>query len=202
MNECTNLIDSIFSKYGDPYDKYIYLGSCKKGDEDGGIDEWSYMWFADVYEMMENFRHHGYCEVLDPYPYDHDDKKAYLKIWEDFKRDFKAFRKELERSFPTFMKEDYDQTNCYWYRCYFATRDHKLFQVLTSTWNPTDNPPQKVIDLDKLSDEDVADQADAENLEAIKAHLKDIKLLLKGLKTKNGVNKGLAMVRKVADTVS
>lgn len=162
------------------------------------MDEWSYMWLDEVYEKMENFRDHGYCQVLDPYPYDHDDKKAYLKIWEDFKKDFKAFRKELERSFPSFMKEDYEKTNCYWYRCYFATRDHKLFQVVTQLWDPTANPPEKVIDLDKLSDEEVADQADAQNLAAIKDNLNDVKYLLKKLKTKNGVNKAYAMIRKVA----
>lgn len=198
MNKYTNMIDSLFSKYGKPSDKYIFLGACKQGDEDGGMDEYSYMWFSDLYEKMENFNHYENRDVLDPYPYGHDNTDEDLQIWEDFKKDFEPFRKEIESSFPDFMKEEYDQTNCYWYRCYFATRDHNLFQVTTSSWDPIDNPPTHVIDLDKLTDEDVADKADAENLAAIKAHLNDVKHLLKELKTQQGVNKGFAMVREVA----
>lgn len=34
MNKHTKMIDSLFSEYGEETDKYIYLGSCKKGDED------------------------------------------------------------------------------------------------------------------------------------------------------------------------
>lgn len=197
MNKYTNMIDSLFSKYGKPSDKYIFLGACKQGDEDGGMDERSYMGFDEVYEKMENINQYEDRHILDPYPYGHDDTYEDLQIWEDFKSDFQAFRKELDSSFPDFMKEDYDGTNCYWYRCYFATRDHKLFQVTTSSWKPTDNPPSHEIDLDKLTDQDVADKADAENLTAIKAHLNDVKHLLKELKTQQGVNKGFAMVRNL-----
>ena len=197
MNKYTNMIDSLFSKYGKPTDKYIFLGACKQGDEDGGMDEWSYMWFDEVYEKMENFNHYENRDVLDPYPYGHDDKDEDLQIWEDFKKDFEAFRKEIDSSFPDFMKEDYDSTNCYWYRCYFATRDHNLFQVVTSSWDPMDRPADHVIDLDKFTDQDVADKADAENLTAIKAHLNDVKHLLKELKTQQGVNKGFAMLRNL-----
>lgn len=198
MNKYTNMIDSLFSKYGKTSDKYIFLGACKQGDEDGGMGEYSYMWFSDVYEKLENFNSYEDRHVLDPYPYGHDSKEEDLEIWEEFKKDFKAFRMELDTSFPKFMKEDYDRTNCYWYRCYFVTRDHKLFQVLTSSWNPTDNSPENVIELNKFTDEDVADKADAQNLEDIKAHLDVINHLLKELKTKQGINKAFAMICKVA----
>lgn len=35
MNKYTNMIDSLFSKYGKPSDKYIFLGACKQGINKG-----------------------------------------------------------------------------------------------------------------------------------------------------------------------
>ena len=112
-----------------------------------------------------------------------------MKLNEYFEAELKKFLPMMYNSFPKFFKQDYEGTNEYWYRCYFATRDHKLFQMMTSNWDPEDEEREQEIDLDKMSDDKVNDDADNVNLEEIAEHVRMIKLLVKGLKTEKGRDK-------------
>lgn len=185
MNKYTEAIDAIFKKYGKEDDKYILLGCCHTDYELGELD---YFGAISVMEKLECF-HDFERPVVDPYPYENDEDKEANKLNEEFEVELKKFLPMMYNSFPKFFKADYEGTNQYWYRCYFATRDHKLFQMMTSNWDPEDEDREQEIDLDKLSDAKVKANADDVNLEEIAEHVRMIKLLVKGLKTDKGHEK-------------
>ena len=198
-NRFTTKIDELFPKYGKDTDKYIFLGCCYKGDDDGGCSEYNYFYITDLMEKLENFDDDK--GVLDPYPYDNDKDVAAMARYKSFEEEFKAFHDELRSAFPNFFKPDYEGTNCYWNRCYFATRDHKLFQVTTSerNWDPKDHPPEKIINLDNMSDDAVDMNTDKEILDSIAESLHLVKLNLKNLKTDKGRIKAYETIKKTAD---
>ena len=185
MNKYTEAIDAIFNKYGKPEDEYILLGCCHTDYDLGELD---YFGTSSVLEKLEGFND-SESTVVDPYPYGNDEDKEAMKLNEEFEAELNKFLPMMYNSFPKFFKSDYEGTNEYWYRCYFVTRDHKLFQMMTSSWDPEDGDREQEIDLDKLSDEKVNDDADNANLEEIAEHVRIIKLLVKGLKTEKGREK-------------
>lgn len=185
MNKYTEAIDAIFNKYGKPEDKYILLGCCHTDYDLGELD---YFGVMSVMEKLEYF-HDNERPVVDPYPYGNDEDEEAMKLNEYFEAELKKLLPMMYNSFPKFFKPDYEGTNEYWYRCYFATRDHKLFQMMTSNWDPEDREREQEIDLDKLSDDKVNDDADNANLEEIDERVRMIKLLVKGLKTEKGREK-------------
>lgn len=196
-NQFTTMIDEIFETYGKKTDKYIFLGYCHQGNEDGGFDEYDRISISDSLEMLEEFDPDK--GVLDPYDGGNDSDKLVTDVYESFKTAFKNLHTKLVSSFPKFFEPDYEGTNCYWNRCYFATRDHKLFQVTTSDWDPKDNPPENIINLDNMSDEAVDMNTDKEILDSIAESLHLVKLNLKNLKTDKGRLKAYETIKKTAD---
>ena len=196
-NRFTTKIDELFQKYGKDTDKYIFLGCCHQGDEDGGHGEYDYFYVAALMEKLENFDEDK--GVLDPYPYDNDKDAAAMAKNDSFTEEFTVFHDELRSAFPNFFKPDYEGTNCYWNRCYFATRDHELFQVTTSDWDPKDNPPENVINLDDMSDDAVDMNTDKEILDSIAENLHLVKLNLKNLKTDKGRLEAYEKIKETAD---
>ena len=190
MNKYTKAIDEIFEKYGKEEDQYILLGCCH---EDYDLGELRYFGVDEILEKLEYFHDAGEL-MVDPYPYEEvEDNKAAMALNDKFTKDLK----KLWKAFPHFFEENYEGTNEYWYRCYFATRDHKLFQVLTSSWNAKDTEWEEVIELDNLSEANINDSADKEYVEKIEDHLDSIKALLRDIKSDKQREKILKKIEKV-----
>ena len=194
MNKYTKAIDEIFEKYGKEEDQYILLGCCH---EDYDLGELMYFSVDAILEKLEYF-HDAEQPLVDPYPYEkgEDDKEA-MALNDKFTEDLKKLLPVLRKAFPNFFEQNYEGTNQYWYRCYFATRDHKLFQVLTSEWDPKDTEWEEVIELDKLSEDKIDDDADKEYIEKIESHLDEIKAILKFIKSDKEKEKILKKIEKV-----
>lgn len=194
MNKYTKAIDEIFEKYGKEDDQYILLGCCH---DDYDLGELDYFSVLSILEKPECF-HNAEQPIVDPYPYEagEEDKEAMLRN-ERFTKDLKNLLPKLREAFPYFFKQNYEGTNQYWYRCYFATRDHKLFQVLTSDWDPKDTEWDEVIELDKLSESKIDLAADKDYIEKIERDLEDIKSLLKSVKSDKEREKILKKIEKV-----
>ena len=194
MNKYTKAIDEIFEKYGKKEDQYILLGCCHNDYELGDLE---YFTVYEILEKLENF-HNAEQPVVDPYPYgaDENDKEA-ISINDRFTKDLKKFLPKMHKAFPYFFEPNYEDTNQYWYRCYFATRDHKLFQVMTSGWDPKDEDWEEIIELDKISEAKIDDRADKDAIEKIEIHLEEIKSLLKGIKSDSSKEKIIKKIEKV-----
>ena len=78
-----------------------------------------------------------------------------------------------------------------------VTRDHKMFQVLTSSWDAKDTEWEEVIELDKLSEDKIDNDADREYIEKIEEHLDEIKALLKDIKSDKEKEKIIKKIEKV-----
>lgn len=194
MNKYTKAIDKIFEKYGKEEDQYILLGCCH---DDYDLGELRYFGVDEILEKLEYF-HDAEQPLVDPYPYEEgDDDKEAIALNDKFTDDLRKFLPKLWKAFPHFFKENYEGTNQYWYRCYFATRDHKLFQVLTSNWDPKDTEWEEVIELDNLSEANINDSADKEYVEKIEDHLDSIKALLRDIKSDKEREKILKKIEKV-----
>lgn len=194
MNKYTKAIDEIFEKYGKEEDQYILLGCCH---DDYDLGELDYFSVGAILEKLEYF-HDAEQPLVDPYPYETGEKdKEAMSLNEQFTEDLKKLLPKLWEAFPYFFKQNYEGTNQYWYRCYFATRDHKLFQVLTSDWDPKDTEWEEVIELDKLSESKIDDAADKDYIKKIETDLEDIKSLLKSIKSDKEREKILKKIEKV-----
>ena len=188
-NKFVAAVEDLFAKYGKDDDRYILLGCCKQGDEDGGMDTDDYFSAGAVLEQLENFKPE--MHVLDPWPSeDQEDKekfKAGKKRYEEFKKDFAALQALFMSSFPDFFKPDYEGTNCYWYRCYFVNRFYQMFQVCTSDWDPNDQEWEFNINLIKLTDDSVNEEADKQDIAEIETNIRNITNLLRNLRTEHGM---------------
>ena len=194
MNKYTKAIDEIFEKYGKEEDQYILLGCCR---DDYELGEQSYFTVGAILEKLQYF-HDAEQPLVDPYPYEagEEDKEA-MSLNDKFTEDLKKILPELHKAFPHFFELNYEGTNQYWYRCYLATRDHKLFQVLTSDWDPKDTEWEEIIELDKLSEVKIGNSADKNYVENIEEHLDDIKALLKAIKSDKVKEKIIKKIEKV-----
>lgn len=194
MNKYTKAIDEIFEKYGKEEDQYILLGCCH---EDYNLGELRYFGVDEILEKLEYFHDAGEL-MVDPYPYEEvEDNKAAMALNDKFTKDLKKLLPVLRKAFPHFFEPNYEGTNQYWYRCYMVTRDHKLFQVLTSSWNAKDSEWEEVIELDNLSEANINDSADKEYVERIEDHLDSIKALLRDIKSDKQREKILKKIEKV-----
>lgn len=194
MNKYTKAIDEIFEKYGKKEDQYILLGCCH---DDYDLGELNYFTVGAILEKLEYFTD-AEQPLVDPYPYDIGDAdKEAIALNDKFTEDLKKLLPVLRKAFPHFFEPNYECTNQYWYRCYFATRDHKLFQVLTSDWDPKDTEWEEVIELDNLSEANINDSADKEYVEKIEDHLDSIKGLLRNIKSDKEREKILKKIEKV-----
>lgn len=194
MNKYTKAIDEIFEKYGKEDDRFILLGCCH---DDYDLGELIYFSAGDILEKLEYF-HDAEQPVVDPYPYGaEEDDKAAMELNDQFTEDLKKFLIKMRTAFPYFFEPNYEGTNQYWYRCYFASRDHKLFQVMTAGWNPTDREWEEIIELDNLSEAKIDDSADKDSIEKIESHLDEIKYLLKTIKSDSAKEKIIKKIEKV-----
>lgn len=194
MNKYTKAIDEIFEKYGKEEDQYILLGCCH---EDYDLGELAYFSVGHIMEKLEYFHDAGEL-MVDPYPYEEgEDRKEAMALNDKFTEDLKKLLPMLRKAFPYFLKANYEGTNQYWYRCYMVTRDHKMFQVLTSSWDAKDTEWEEVIELDKLSEDKIDNDADREYIEKIEEHLDEIKALLKDIKSDKEKEKIIKKIEKV-----
>lgn len=194
MNKYTKAIDEIFEKYGKEEDQYILLGCCH---EDYDLGELLYFSVDAILEKLEYFHDAGEL-MVDPYPYEEcEDRKEAMALNDKFSEDLKKLLPVLRKAFPHFFEPNYEGTNQYWYRCYMVTRDHKMFQVLTSSWDAKDTEWEEVIELDKLSEDKIDNYADREYIEKIEEHLDEIKALLKDIKSDKEKEKILKKIEKV-----
>lgn len=173
-NKFTTKIDEMFAKYGRPdgKDEYIILGYCHSGDEDGGTDDYEY--FDYVQESNVDGRHTGkergpHC--LFSQTEDLDD---------DFEKDWDSLSEQIWDAFRSKMRVNmFEGTNCYWYRFFAITKDHRLV-TFVSRGDMSDGD-EEIVDLDTYSQEQADTAADYELLgyiqekcEGIKSNLSDM----------------------------
>lgn len=167
-NKFTTKIDEMFAKYGrtDGKDEYIILGYCHSGDEDGRTDDFEY--FDSVYESDVEGHHTGkerrpHC--LYPQTEDLDD---------DFDKDWDSLSEQIWDAFRSKMREGmYESTNCYWYRYFAVTKDHKLV-TFVSRGDMSDGD-KVIVDLDTYSEKQAETAADYELLGYIQEKCAGIK---------------------------
>lgn len=196
-NKYTKMIDEIFKKW-DPTGttKYIYIGYCHQGDEDGGCGKYDHI--CD-----------GYWEVEDQYPYTMVNEICFFYVPEDspklsdeeyeekrkeYKKDYDNLRNELLKSFGNELKPNYSHTNCYWYRHYFITRDYKITSLVSR--GDMDNGWTVVCDkIATMNDDDAKNAADMQLLDAIKNNCSSIENLLRSFEYKSNKDKAIEKIK-------
>lgn len=198
-NKYTRMIDEIFKKW-DPTGttKYIYLGYCHQGDEDGGCDEYDYI--CDDYWEIEN-----------QYPYKMEDEICFFYVPEDrpkltdeeaekerdeYRKDYSNLCHELLKSFGKALEADYSSTNCYWHRHYFITRDYKIISDVCRS-DGVEGGGRVEANIDALNEADAENAADRQILEKIEDRCDSLKSLLKKIQYPNNKAKALAEIQKV-----
>lgn len=197
-NKYTRMIDEIFQRW-DPKGetKYIYLGYCHKGDEDGGCDDYDHV--CDDYWEIEN-----------QYPYKLENEICFFYVPKDAPKlsdeEIDAEREEYERQYDTLsralldgfgpaLEPDYTSTNCYWYRHYFVTRDYKILSLVTRGDIDGDWHTEACINL--LSEDEAENKADNQILDKIKEHISDIEDLLSEIEHDDNLDKAYALISQI-----
>lgn len=171
-NKFTRKIDEMFARFGRPDDKYIILGYCHSGDEDGGTRDYEYfdcMWecYVDGTHTGPERRDHCLC-------YDTREQEV------AFEEDWDELCTMLWDSYRETMGPDFEGTNCYYYRFYAVTKDHKLVTFVSR--GDFSDPDEVLLDLDTVSEEQANSAPDVQTLgyiyqkcESIENYLNDLK---------------------------
>lgn len=198
-NKYTRMIDEIFKKW-DPTGttKYIYLGYCHQGDEDGGCDEYDYI--CDDYWEIEN-----------QYPYKMEDEICFFYVPEDrpkltdeeaekerdeYSKDYGNLCRELLKAFGKALEADYSSTNCYWYRHYFITRDYKIISDVCRS-DGLEGSGRVEAHIDALNEADAENAADNQVIDKIKGHCSQILNLLPKIKHDDNLDKAYAVISQI-----
>lgn len=198
-NKYTRMIDEIFKKW-DPTGttKYIYLGYCHKGDEDGGCDDYDYI--CD-----------SYWEIEGQYPYKMEDEICFFYIPEDrpkltdeeaekerdeYSKDYGKLCSELLKSFGKALVADYSSTNCYWHRHYFITRDYKIISDVCRS-DGLEGGGRVEACIADLNEEEAENAADKQQLDHTDTDLSNVVYHLKKIKNPNNKAKAIAAIQKV-----
>ena len=174
-NKFTRKIDEMFKKYEHESHKcvYIILGYCHSGDEDGGTRDYEY--FDCMWECNVDGEHTGQNRINHCLYYDGNEQE------EAFDKDWDELTTMLWTSFRDVMGPNFEGTNCYYYRFYAVTKDHKLVTFVSR--GDLSDPDEELLDLDTIS-EDVADSAeDRQLLKYITEKCANIRRLLSEVKT-------------------
>lgn len=171
-NKFTRKIDEMFARFGRPDDKYIILGYCHSGDEDGGTRDYEY--FDCMRECNVDGTHTGperrdHCLCYDT----REQEVAFEEDWDELCT-------MLWDSYRETMGPDFEGTNCYYYRFYAVTKDHKLVTFVSR--GDLSDGDEVLVDLDTVSEEQANSAADVQTLgyiyqkcESIENYLNDLK---------------------------
>ena len=171
-NKFTRKIDEMFARFGRPGDKYIILGYCHSGDEDGGTDDYEYfdcMWESYVDGTHTGPERRDHCLYYDG----REQEVAFEEDWDELTT-------MLWDSYRETMGPDFEGTNCYYYRFYAVTKDHKLISFVSR--GDLSDPDEVLLDLDTVSEDQANSAADVQTLgyiynkcESIENYLNDLK---------------------------
>ena len=171
-NKFTRKIDEMFARFGRPGDKYIILGYCHSGDEDGGTDDYEY--FDCMWESYVDGTHTGPERRDHCLYYDTPEQEV------AFEEDWDELTTMLWDSYRETMGPDFEGTNCYYYRFYAVTKDHKLISFISR--GDLSDPDEVLLDLDTVSEDQANSAADVQTLgyiynkcESIENYLNDLK---------------------------
>lgn len=186
-NKFTRKIDEMFARFGKPGDNYIILGYCHSGDEDGGTDDYEY--FDCMWECYVDGTHTGperknHCLYYDG--------KCQKDIFEE---DWDELTKMLWDSYRETMGPNFESTNCYYYRFYAVTRDHKLVSFISR--GDFSDGDEVLIDLDTVSEEQANSAADAQTLGYIYENCRSIEDYLSDLKDEEFRKKAIAAIKEL-----
>lgn len=189
-NKYTRYIDNMFDKYDkEGKSKYIYLGFCHKGDEDGGCDDYDYIgeYWYDVEEQEPS----AYSEKCLWWRIDTDDEKlndAYEKDWGELCR-------LLNDGFRVLVKANYSSTNGVWWRHYFIGRDYHVYTVVSR--GDIHNEMVDSGSVDQLNEKDAELAEDRQVLGDIFKHARTIEHLLESLKHQPCIDAALDRLSKI-----
>lgn len=171
-NKFTRKIDEMFARFGKPGDNYIILGYCHSGDEDGGTRDYAYfdcMWECNVDGTHTGPERRDHCLCYDTSKQEY----AFKEYWDELCT-------MLLDSYRETMGPDFEGTDCYCYRFYAVTKDHKLVTFISR--GDFSDPDEVLVDLDTVSEEQANSSADVQTLNYIFQKCESIKNFLKDLK--------------------
>lgn len=167
-NKFTRKIDEMFARFGKPGDKYIILGYCHSGDEDGGTKDYEYfdcLWECNVDGTYTGPRRKDHCVYYDC----REQEDAFEKDWDELTT-------MLWNSYREIMGPDFEGTTCYYYRFYAVTNDYKLVTFISR--GDLSDCDKELLDLDTISEEDADSAEDKQLLTYITEKCSNIRRLL------------------------
>jgi hypothetical protein len=184
-NKFTRKIDEMFARFGRPGDKYIILGYCHSGDEDGGTRDYEY--FDCMWESYVDGTHTGPERREHCLYYDGREQEV------AFEEDWDELTTMLWDSYRETMGPDFEGTNCYHYRFYAVTKDHKLVTFVSR--GDLSDPDEVLIDLDTVSEEQANSAADVQTLGYIYQKCESIENYLNELKDEEFREKAINRIK-------
>ena len=189
-NKYTRFIDNMFDKYDkEGKSKYIYIGFCHKGDEDGGCDDYDYI--GECWYDVEEQEPSAYSEQCLWWRIDPADEKlndAYEKDWDELCR-------LLNDGFRELVKANYISTNGVWWRHYFIGRDYHVYTVVSR--GDIHNEMVDNGSVDQLNEKDAELAEDRQVLGDIFKHVRTIEHLLESLKHQPCIDAALDRLSKI-----
>ncbi len=184
-NKFTRKIDEMFAKFGKPGDNYIILGYCHSGDEDGGTRDYDYfdcLWECNVDGTHTGPERRDHCLYYD------------TRVQEvAFEEDWDELCTMLWDSYRETMGPDFESTNCYYYRFYAVTKDHKLVTFVSR--GDFSDPDEVLIDLDTVSEDQANSAADVQTLGYIYQKCESIENYLNELKDEEFREKAINRIK-------
>lgn len=184
-NKFTRKIDEMFARFGKPGDKYIILGYCHSGDEDGNTDDFEY--FDCMWECYVDGTHTGPGRRDHCLYYDGREQE------DIFEEDWDELTHMLWDSYRETMGPDFESTNCYYYRFYAVTKDHKLVTFISR--GDLSDGDEVLLDLDTVSEEQANSAPDVQTLGYIYEHCESIENYLNDLKDEEFREKAINRIK-------
>ena len=178
----------------DKYDKkgtskYIYLGFCHKGDEDGGCDDYDHI--GECWYDVEQQEPSSYSEQCLWWRIDPDDEK----LNDDYEKDWDELCRLLNDGFRDLVKANYSSTNGVWWRHYFIGRDYHIYTVVSRGDLTNEKADQGSVD--QLNEKDAELAEDRQVLGDIFKHVRTIEHLLESLKHQPCIDAALDRLSKI-----
>jgi len=186
-NKFTKKIDEMFARFGKPGDQYIILGYCHSGDEDGGTRDYEY--FDCLWECNVDGTHTGPGRKDHCLYYDGREQE------DIFEEDWAALCTMLWDSYRDIMGPDFEGTNCYYYRFYAVTKDHKLVTFISR--GDLSDGDEELLDFDTISEEDADSAEDKQCLNYITEHCSKICDLLSAIQNSKFKNEAFDEIAKL-----
>ena len=188
-NKYTRFIDNMFDKYDKKgTSKYIYLGFCHKGDEDGGCDDYDHI--GECWYDVEQQEPSSYSEQCLWWRIDPDNEK----LNDDYEKDWDELCRLLNDGFRDLVKANYQSTNGVWWRHYFIGRDYHIYTVVSRGDLTNEKADQGSVD--QLNEKDAELAEDRQVLGDIFKHVRTIEHLLESLKHQPCIDAALDRLSK------